>query len=167
MIEEHPFISLLKLELIKRNPHEEVMIQKSMLPDPEAVGFKKALGEPKGQRADYSYPLENGGRIHLLDYGDHYRAHRDNVDPDRDPIGHLIYDSPRIALALGAIVGGLLGKSSSKGDETEGFLCGALMGNHVTQQLKDDQDIKELYDMDTAVYIGSWEIKRPFCGRYT
>ncbi|PNV81165.1 MAG: hypothetical protein C0179_04120 [Fervidicoccus sp.] len=128
MTEELPFISLLKLELIKRNPHEEVMIQKSVLPDPEAVGFKKALGEPKGQRADYSYPLENGGRIHLLDYGDHYRAHRDNVDPDRDPIGHLIYDSPRIALALGAIVGGLLGKSSSKGDKTEGFLCGALIG---------------------------------------
>jgi hypothetical protein len=38
------------------------------------------------------------------------------------------------------------------------------VGNHVTQQLKDDQDIKELYDMDIAVYIGSWEIKRPFCG---
>lgn len=40
-------------------------------------------------------------------------------------------------------------------------------GKWVTERLKEDPDIKELYDDDVAVYIGSWEIKCPHCGRWT
>ena len=40
-------------------------------------------------------------------------------------------------------------------------------GKWVTQQLREDSDIKELYDSDTAVYIGTWEVKCPACGKYT
>ncbi|WP_276813930.1 DUF1156 domain-containing protein, partial [Desulfurococcus amylolyticus] len=40
-------------------------------------------------------------------------------------------------------------------------------GEWVLGQLRMDGDIQELYDGDTAVYIGSWEIKCPHCGRYT
>ena len=40
-------------------------------------------------------------------------------------------------------------------------------GEWITQQLKSDPDIKELYDEDVAVYIGSWEIKCPHCGKWT
>ncbi|MDV3104677.1 DUF1156 domain-containing protein [Thermococcus waiotapuensis] len=40
-------------------------------------------------------------------------------------------------------------------------------GNWVTEQLRNDPDIKELYDGDTAVYIGTWEVKCPHCGRFT
>jgi len=40
-------------------------------------------------------------------------------------------------------------------------------GNWIVEQLKEDQDIKELYDEDVAVYIGSWEIKCPNCNRWT
>ncbi len=40
-------------------------------------------------------------------------------------------------------------------------------GNWVVEQLKNDPDIRELYDEDTAVYIGTWEVKCPHCGRYT
>jgi len=40
-------------------------------------------------------------------------------------------------------------------------------GEWVTEQLKSDPLIKELYDEDVAVYIGSWEIKCPHCGRWT
>jgi len=39
-------------------------------------------------------------------------------------------------------------------------------GEWITQQLKSDPDIKELYDEDVAVYIGSWEIKCPHCGKW-
>ena len=39
-------------------------------------------------------------------------------------------------------------------------------GREIVEQLKADKDIKELYD-DTAVYIGSWEIVCPNCGRRT
>jgi putative DNA methylase len=40
-------------------------------------------------------------------------------------------------------------------------------GKWVADRLREDPDIKELYDEDVAVYIGSWEIKCPHCGRYT
>jgi len=40
-------------------------------------------------------------------------------------------------------------------------------GEWITERLKEDPIIRELYDNDVAVYIGSWEIKCPHCGRWT
>ncbi|MEM4640807.1 MAG: DUF1156 domain-containing protein, partial [Thermofilum sp.] len=40
-------------------------------------------------------------------------------------------------------------------------------GKRVVEELRNDPDLKELYDGETAVYIGSWEVKCPYCGRYT
>ncbi|MEM1693580.1 MAG: DUF1156 domain-containing protein [Ignisphaera sp.] len=40
-------------------------------------------------------------------------------------------------------------------------------GKWVVEQLRQDKDIAELYDEDVAVYIGTWEVKCPACGRYT
>jgi len=40
-------------------------------------------------------------------------------------------------------------------------------GEWVLERVKEDPDIKELYDEDVAVYIGTWEVRCPFCGRYT
>ena len=40
-------------------------------------------------------------------------------------------------------------------------------GEEILEKLREDPDIRELYDDDTAVYIGTWEVKCPRCGRYT
>ncbi|WP_456328437.1 DUF1156 domain-containing protein, partial [Archaeoglobus sp.] len=40
-------------------------------------------------------------------------------------------------------------------------------GEWVTERLREDEDIRELYDDDVAVYIGSWEVKCPHCGKWT
>ncbi|MEM0286117.1 MAG: DUF1156 domain-containing protein, partial [Candidatus Methanomethyliaceae archaeon] len=40
-------------------------------------------------------------------------------------------------------------------------------GKWVTERLREDPLIKQLYDDDVAVYIGSWEIKCPNCERWT
>jgi len=40
-------------------------------------------------------------------------------------------------------------------------------GKRITEKLREDPDIRELYDEDTAAYIGTWEIKCPHCGRWT
>lgn len=40
-------------------------------------------------------------------------------------------------------------------------------GRWVTARIKDDPDVKELYEDDVAVHIGSWEVKCPHCGRWT
>ncbi|MGQ4894446.1 MAG: DUF1156 domain-containing protein [Candidatus Njordarchaeia archaeon] len=43
----------------------------------------------------------------------------------------------------------------------------AKWGNWIVDQLKNDPQIRELYDGDVAVYIGTWEIKCPHCGKWT
>ena len=40
-------------------------------------------------------------------------------------------------------------------------------GNWVTERLREDEDLKELYDDDVAVNIGTWEVKCPHCGKWT
>ncbi|PUA33138.1 MAG: DNA methylase [Zestosphaera tikiterensis] len=40
-------------------------------------------------------------------------------------------------------------------------------GNWILNKLKEDPEIKELYDEDVAVYIGAWEVKCPACGKYS
>ncbi|WP_196770214.1 DUF1156 domain-containing protein [Stygiolobus azoricus] len=40
-------------------------------------------------------------------------------------------------------------------------------GEWVAKKLQEDPDIRELYDDDVAVYIGTWEIRCPHCGRQT
>ncbi len=40
-------------------------------------------------------------------------------------------------------------------------------GKWVTEKLREDPDIRELYDEDVAVYIGTWEVRCPHCGRWT
>jgi len=43
----------------------------------------------------------------------------------------------------------------------------AKWGRWVAEQLRRDPDIRELYDEDVAVYIGTWEVRCPACGRHT
>jgi len=45
----------------------------------------------------------------------------------------------------------------------------AKWGKWITERLKEDPDIRELYDEDVAVYIGTWEVKCPntLCNKYT
>ncbi|RLG15781.1 DUF1156 domain-containing protein, partial [Nanoarchaeota archaeon] len=41
-------------------------------------------------------------------------------------------------------------------------------GKWIIERLRnDEEDVRELYDDDVAVYIGTWEVKCPICGRYT
>jgi len=40
-------------------------------------------------------------------------------------------------------------------------------GEWIIDKLKEDQDIRELYEDDVAVYIGTWEVKCPHCDRWT
>ncbi|MEM1880110.1 MAG: DUF1156 domain-containing protein, partial [Desulfurococcaceae archaeon] len=40
-------------------------------------------------------------------------------------------------------------------------------GLWILEELRKDSAIRELYDEDVAVYIGTWEVKCPYCGRYT
>lgn len=99
-------------------------IEKHRVQHPRDAGMKPSTGLPVGQRQDWrvSYPVCGG--LHVRDFGDHYSAHLDRVNPNCDPIGHVVSDTPQIAggLALGALLGLALGKSK------EAALVGAMFG---------------------------------------
>lgn len=40
-------------------------------------------------------------------------------------------------------------------------------GTWIAERLREDPDMRELYEDDAAVYIGTWEVRCPHCGRWT
>jgi len=89
-------------------PHVEFRIPKRTVPSPEAVGFKETgLGDLKGARKQYRLRLPDGRSLHLRDYDQYYTIHWDEIDPELDPLGHLVKDAPDwlILLALLLIAG--------------------------------------------------------------
>ncbi len=74
------------------------------VPRPELSGFMvRSVGELKGQIADWRASLQDDPRgFHAVEYGDRYECHLDSRDPAKDPVGHLVEDSPgTLALGIG------------------------------------------------------------------
>lgn len=42
----------------------------------------------------WEVPLQTGGRIHVVEYNNHYELHWDETSPLANPIAHLRKDSP-------------------------------------------------------------------------
>ena len=82
-------------EVQKQPPWKNMVVPKSSVPHPSRAGFRRTLGEPKFQIADWSKGLRNGGRIHIIEFSRHYEVHWDKVDPAVDPAGHLAVDAPQ------------------------------------------------------------------------
>ena len=83
--------------------------------------FETRMGDDDGQDEDYGYEEEDGRSIHLKVYGDDFfRIHWDAKAPNSNPLGHLVYDSPKWLVAAGAAVLGYLLYKKSK-DNQEGF----------------------------------------------
>jgi hypothetical protein len=51
------------------------------------------------------------GKLHIREYDSYYAVHSDKVDPQSDPLGHLIFDAPEY---LVGILSGLLVYSTLK-----------------------------------------------------
>ena len=99
-----------KFNLLKRRSDNGAEV-----PRPELCSFlKKDIGELKGQIADWRAPLANSVKgFHAVEFKDRYECHIDKKDPLKDPVGHLVEDSPStlagiIFVAATIIVGGVL-----------------------------------------------------------
>lgn len=99
-------------------------VEKYQVQHPRDGGLHLSFGLPVGQQADYRLSYPNCGGLHVRDYGTHYVAHLDRVNPACDPVGHVIQDTPSLAggAALGALVGLLIGRSK------EALIAGAALG---------------------------------------
>lgn len=90
--------------------HFDVEIPRFGMPSPLAAGFQNRLGDFAGQSANYGLPLADGKEVHVKEYPDKYLGHWDFASAIKDPVMHLVKDSPGwlIAGAAGAIGLGLI-----------------------------------------------------------
>lgn len=58
---------------------------------PSRAGFRRSLGMPRGQIADWRKTTGHGC-IHVREYRTWYAVHRDRVDPKVSVFGHLFKD---------------------------------------------------------------------------
>ena len=111
-------------------PGSVLRIPKYLLDHPDVAGARRSIGMPQGQLADYRLTLPNCRGLHVRDFGTHYEAHVDEVDPACDAIEHLRQDAPDTyivgAAALGALLALLL--SGHRNAMLVGAGLGALLG---------------------------------------
>ena len=99
--------------------HVDLQINQSQLPSIPNY-FEERMGDNDEQDENYGYEEEDGRSIHLKVYGyDFYRIHWDTKDPNRNPLGHLLYDAPHwlVGAALAALGGYALYKKSKENQE--------------------------------------------------
>jgi hypothetical protein len=53
------------------------------------------LGQKNDADKQYRY-----GNLHIREYENRYLVHMDEVDPRKDPLGHLLVDAPEVLIGL-------------------------------------------------------------------
>ncbi len=107
----------------------EIEVPKSVRPIMLDAAEETSLGEKRGAKKQYRY-----GNLHIREYDDKYLLHLDRVDPRKDPLGHLVRDSPETllgmvsALYLGKRVANEVyrRKAGSRGAVIESLILGVL-----------------------------------------
>ena len=127
----------------------EIEVPKSVRPIMLDAAQETRLGERRGAKKQYRY-----GNLHIREYDDKYVVHVDKVDPRKDPLGHLLKDSPEtlLGIASGIYFGKKVGsevyskRNGRSGALLESLLLGSLasltagyLGYKLGKQLKELQ----------------------------
>ena len=84
-------------------PGDEIEVPKELREFMLADAQETRLGQKNGAKKQFRY-----GNLHIREYNDKFLVHSDKVDPRKDPLGHLVCDSPEVLIGLTcAIVGGI------------------------------------------------------------
>jgi len=77
-----------------------------LIPPIEYSGmFKRSIGEPHGQIADWRAEVPGTIKgVHVLEFPMTYQVHLDKHDPRKDPVGHLLFDSPKTLVSLISLI---------------------------------------------------------------
>lgn len=87
-------------DVLRMNPHEELIISKTEMPFLGADFQETTLGDPQGAIRQFRGPRG----IHVREYPDCWVVHRDKVDPRNDAIGHLLHDVNPIQTAFAGLI---------------------------------------------------------------
>lgn len=81
-------------EVLEYPAHTDLAVSKSDVTNPLDWEFTVGGGKSVGQMSNYRVGLPDGRGIHVKEYEDRYQVHWDKVDPERNPVGHLLSDAP-------------------------------------------------------------------------
>ena len=74
---------------------DEIEVPKEIRPFMLEDAEETKLGQKNGADKQYRY-----GNLHIREYSDKYLVHMDEIDPRKDPLGHLIVDAPEVLIGL-------------------------------------------------------------------
>jgi hypothetical protein len=74
---------------------DEIEVPKEIRPFMLGDAEETKLGQKNGADKQYRY-----GNLHIREYGDKYLVHMDEIDPRKDPLGHLVADAPEVLIGL-------------------------------------------------------------------
>jgi hypothetical protein len=124
MIDIHSLRELLE----HRQPGVNITIPKSIMQKPPVGCEETILGDLDGAYKQYRCDPD----IHMLEYPDMYKAHKDRFDPRKNPLNHLIYDSPEtLAAVFAGITAGFAVREAIYNDrkgKSENVLLSATIG---------------------------------------
>lgn len=125
-------IHLLRELLAHKQPGVNIIIPKSIMQKPPVGCEETMLGDLNGACKQYRCDPN----IHMLEYPDIYKVHRDRFDPRNNPLDHLIYDSPETlaALIIGSAAGTIIGKiiCNNRKDKSENALRDTIIASSLT-----------------------------------
>lgn len=75
---------------------KDIVISKEILPELPPDYEETYLGDSRGAKKQYR---SHSSGLHVREYDDKFTIHIDRADPRRNPIGHLIKDSPETIAA--------------------------------------------------------------------
>ncbi|MBN1323001.1 MAG: hypothetical protein JW986_03245 [Methanotrichaceae archaeon] len=112
---------------LKELPHyRRCIIPKERLPSLPECFSRTILGEmPPGAVRQYRGPHAS----HVHEYPDRWVIHRDRVNADEDPIGHLLNDAPEyLVTILAMLLTGMGARRAAGGRRGTTLLVGGLAG---------------------------------------
>ena len=75
----------------------DIVIPKSVRP---IIDYEETrLGDRKGATRQFRL-----GNLHIREYNEYYTAHMDKIDPNKDALGHLLFDAPEYLVAILAAI---------------------------------------------------------------
>lgn len=75
----------------------DIVIPKSVRP---IIDYEETqLGARKGATRQFRL-----GNLHVREYNEYYTAHVDKIDPNKDALGHLLFDAPQYLVAILAAI---------------------------------------------------------------
>lgn len=121
------------------SPHVRCSMPKEIFPALPECFKETVLGEyVEGAEKQFRGPHES----HVHEFDDKWVLHRDLVDANSDPLGHLVYDAPEylVSVLLGAVVGLATGRRGKDKALIAAGLAGsfALVSGKVLKMLNGD-----------------------------